>query len=81
MDRSLATLAGPAPPEDGRRFEGSVRSLPGSDRTLRSALFRLGADCCGLCTLWHGLRGLALEPILKFASDINAGVRRFIDSV
>ena len=47
----------------------------------RSASIRLGADCCGLCTLWHGLRKLSFEPVLKFASDIDRGVRRFVDSV
>ena len=41
----------------------------------------IAVDCVPYCTLWPGLRKLSFEPVLKFASDIDRGVRRFVDSV
>ena len=41
----------------------------------------LGADCCGMCTLWHGLRVLKFKPILAFASGTCRSVRSFVDSI
>ena len=62
----------------------SLSGLPSAEPAVgeeSSVVVTLGADCCGLCTMWHGLKMLGFTPRLAFASDICQSVRICVDSI
>ena len=45
---------------------------------LADGVLAVGADCCGLCTVWHALIFMGFRMQLLFAADISKSVRAFV---
>ena len=68
-------------PSDLCRPAAAVRAILGpADRVDDLGTLSVGADCCGLCTMWHALSHLGVKCRFLFASDISKSVRKLISN-